>query len=753
MATVLLELILTRLFSASAGYHFAFMIVSMTMFGMTAGALYAFTRTPADSDALYVTLSRYTCLFALSIPVAYIANTFFSDAMLKVGPFAWIGFTFLLYSIVFFFSGVCVSHCLTRFREVGKLYAADLLGAGISCPLLIIGLSYADPQVIVIVAGLFAVVASVCFASKIMQKAKQKNQVEIACGVAVVCLVTAFVPQHINLVSNFFGKVDLIKWSPIGRVIATRLRSPAVSWAKVAGVAPQAVAQVGLFIDFGAFTVMTSGKATEKEVLPITHDVTAVGNRLRPGRSLFVIGVGGGRDVLTGLLYNQKKIDGIEVNPAIVWMLKDQYADFNGHLTERPGVTIINDEARNWLARSGNKYGIIQCSLVDTWSASSSGAFMLTENTLYTKEAFKLYLKHVDQDGILCFLRWGDEHESGQILRMLYLAKNALLEAGVTDVGTHIMLIDAVSEFGGHNIGTMLVSPTAFSPADIKNLTEIARAEGYNPLWIPGVRQVEPFAHAISSAATDPGMPTDDRPFFFTPVKPSQTESSIGEPAQGKGLALLFFTFAQAAILVLIVIVFPVLKTCRHKLGTLRQAATSGLFFASLGVAFMLIEVAQVQRLTILLGNPTYGLSVVLFALLLASGAGSFVVQMLIDRGQPPRKLLVIALVCAASFSLATAWIFGNVLGSLEAAQLGSRMAAAIPLVALPGFFMGWGFPLGMTIFTKDAPTGGAWFWAINGATSVLSSVLAAIISIIWGIETTLVVGAVCYLIALVGLL
>jgi hypothetical protein len=248
-------------------------------------------------------------------------------------------------------------------------------------------------------------------------------------------------------------------------------------------------------------------------------------------------------------------------------------------------------------------------------------------------------------------------------------------------------------------------------------------------------------------------MPTDDRPFFFTPVKPSQSESSIAEPAQGKGLALLLFTFIQAAILVVSVIVFPVLKKFRRKLGTLKQAAASGLFFASLGAAFMLIEVAQVQRLTILLGNPTYGLSVVLFALLLASGAGSFVVQMLIDRGQSPRKLLIIALICAACLSFATAWIFGNLLGTLEAAQLGSRMAAAIPLVALPGFFMGWGFPLGMTIFTRDAPTGGAWFWAINGSTSVLSSVLAAIISIIWGIETTLVVGAVGYLIALIALL
>lgn len=753
MAMVLLELLLTRVFSASAGYHFAFMIISMTMFGLTAGALYAFIRPPQDEIGLYKKLVATSSLLSGSIPVAYVIDSFVNEAIGTIGPFLWIALTFVLFSLVFFFAGICICLCLTRFREVGKLYCADLIGAGLSCPLLILGLTYTDPTVIVMIAGLLAGFAALCFNSNLTTSDKGKSWIGTAVAIAL-CVMSAFVPQQYGHMAKLFGPIEFVKWSPCGRVACSVYDEPVATWSKVDSLdVSHKVPQKGLFIDFGAFTVMTSGKATDQELEPIKHDVTSLGNRLRPDSSLFVIGVGGGRDILTGLLFGQKRIDGIEVNPAIVSMLADRYADFNGHLTQRPGVRIINDEARNWLARSDSKYKIIQCSLVDTWSASSSGAFMLTENVLYTKEAFELFIRHLEPDGILSFVRWGDEKESAQLLRMLFLAKQALKSIGVDDPAGHIMLVNSPYRSADVRIGAMVVSPTAFTKEDIDALVKIAAEDHYKLLWVPGVASVEPFAKAITSDATDPGMPSDDRPFFFTPVKPSADESSLAEPAQGNGLALLLFTFIQAAVLVSIVILVPSIKTMGGKIGTFKQIFKSGLFFSMLGIAFMLIEVAQVQRLTILLGNPTYGLSVVLFALLIAAGLGSYVSQLLLERSANVKKLLTIALVCSASIVAITAWLFGNWVPSLEAVQLPSRIVAAIALVAIPGFFMGWAFPLGMTLFTKDAPHAGSWYWALNGATSVLSSVLASMISIIWGIEATLLCGAACYLIGLISLL
>ncbi len=753
MVTVILELLLTRVFSASIGYHFAFMIVSMAMFGMTAGALWAFIRPPTDENALFNKLCLNSSLFAVTISLTYIAHGYVNNAMIQNPVFGWIAITYLLFSIPFFFSGTCISLCLTSFHEVGKLYAADLIGAALSCPLLIIGLTYTDPHMIVVTSAILSCLASLCF---LLGTTTRKKALLASILVSLsVCMIVTCVPNSSAQLSKSFGKLELIKWSPIGRVIVADLHYPAMTWARVNTKKPLiTIPQKGIWIDFGAFTVMTVGDASKEQFEPIKHDITALGNRLRPGRSLFVIGAGGGRDIITGLMYGQKHIDSLEINPVIVSLLKHKYADFNGHLANRPGVKIINDEARNWLSRSQNRYGIIQCSLVDTWSASTSGAFMLTENIIYTKEAFNLFVRHLDPDGVLSFVRWGNSTEPSQILRLLYLAKNTLNSIGVKDVGNHIMLVTA--PFRASNkmgIGNMLVSPNRFNKADIDNLVRISQEEGYQLLWVPGgIAQIEPFASAITKSGIDPSMPSDNRPFFFTPVQSPKNGDSYAEPAQGKGLALLQYTFTLSSFLVLFVILFPARQATRKRTGTFFQSLKSGFFFSCLGLAFMLVEVAQLQRLTILLGNPTYGLSVVLFALLLASGIGSYTAQLLLNKTGASHKLLMIGLTGAACLVLFSAWCFAGWLPSLEAASLHQRVVSAVVLVAIPGFFMGWGFPLGMTYFTSHTPHAGAWFWALNGATSVLSSVLAAIISVIWGIEATIITGGLCYFLALLPL-
>jgi hypothetical protein len=748
MATVLFELILTRLFSITSGYHFAFMIVSMTMFGMTLGAIVSMVRIPVDAETTRGALIQNACLLGVTIPLTFFLHNYVDGLMAQIGPFAWIAISFALLSIPFYFAGVCMSLCLTRFSDVGNLYCADLLGAGLSCPILVWGLSYVDAQDILTAAGVIAAVSAVCFAffaNDCMEKRRYMPAV-IASVIAFGCFL---LPRPaVNIHAD--NPIELVKWSPVGRVVVTELEGPAVTWGKVSVKSPP-VPQKGLYIDFGALTVMTTANATAQQLEPIKEDITALGNSLRPDRSLFVIGVGGGRDILTGLLFNQRFIDGVEVNPAIVSMLKNKYAEFVGNLATKGGVNIVNDEARNWLARSGKKYGVIQCSLVDTWSASSSGAFMLTENVLYTKEAFELYINHLAPGGILSFLRWGDEHEPGQILRMLDLGKNALHSIGINDFATHMMLVSAPYRDGDHWIGNLFVSNQPFSDADKQLVANTARERGYKLLWVDGMAAVEPFASSIKAdSVIDPGMPSDDRPFFFTPIKPSANESSIAEPAAGRGLALLFFTFAMAAFLVIATILVPVGATMRGKVGASKEVLASGLYFSCLGLSFMLVEVGQIERLTIFLGNPTYGLSVVLFALLLSSGIGSFIVNRLLEKGAPLRELAFIGLISSAVLISISALISGLCLGQLDAAPIIERILLSIALVCMPGFFMGWAFPLGMTMFNKTG-TGGSWFWAVNGATSVLGSIVAAIFSITVGIKMTLFIGAGCYILALIA--
>ncbi|HIA50472.1 MAG TPA: hypothetical protein EYN91_00020, partial [Candidatus Melainabacteria bacterium] len=516
LSTVLLELMLTRIFSASAGYHFAFMIVSMTMFGMTLGALFTWIKREKElqEEQLNKVLKRNCFCFALSILVAYCVQVQVSNNIVAIGAEMWVLLTFLLYSLPFYFSGRVISICLTRFQEVGKLYAFDLVGAALSCPMVAIGLLYIDAPMLLESASVIAALAMVLF-SLHGKSMPDKISIGGAAVVAIVYGITLLFQPPIK-VANVSAPVEYVKWSPIGRVVATEVKGAPVTWSKVAtleGRKLPPIDQKGLYIDWGAMTIMTDGKAGQAAFDVIAKDITGIGNFLRPAGSLFVIGVGGGRDILTGLEYKQKTIDGIEVNPAIVDMLRVKYADFTGNLASRPGVSLINDEARNWLARSGKKYDVIQCSLVDTWAASSSGAFMLTENVLYTKEAFELYVKHLTPKGVLSILRWGDDKEPAQVSRMLKLAVAALQSVGVKEVDKHIILVAAPFSLSEHSIGAMLLSLSPFEQNDIDTITKFAKEQDYKQLLIPGGPAVEPFASILKSdALIDPDLPTDDKP-------------------------------------------------------------------------------------------------------------------------------------------------------------------------------------------------------------------------------------------------
>lgn len=753
LAATLLELVITRLFSVSAGYHFSFMIVSLALFGLTAGALVSSFSPKEQTIDATILLQKNAALLALAIPVVAYMHNRLNAQMAHMLPFLWVSVSFILFSIPFFFAGRIFCLCLSRYADNGKLYAADLIGAALAGPILVLVLTFATPQLCLTVAGAYAVAAALCFGALDRIMSGSTLMLALLSGAVGINLTCALMPKASSIPVD--AQVETVAWSPVGRVTVSTYDAPATTWAAVRlpYMSVQPVRQKGMYIDFGAFTVMTQGNASVDQMAPVKNDVTAVGNYLRPMNSLFVIGVGGGRDILTGLMYQQRQIDGAELNPAMVELVSKKYADFNGNIAKQPGVTIINDEARSWLANSNKKYGVIQCSLVDTWSASPSGVYMLQENALYTKEAFDIYLKHLEPTGVLSVLRWGDEKEPAQLTRLIGIAKSALRDAGVKDVGQHMMLLTADYREGKHKIGNLLVSPTPFSQEDCAKIQTLAQEQSYSLLWLPdGSKSVEPFAQYITSASVSPDIPTDDCPFFFSPAKTPHKESSIGEPAGGAGLMLLAFTMAVASILVGAVILIPAWAKVGKYLGTAAEARASGIYFACIGLAYMVVEVGMIERLTIMLGHPTYSLSVVLFAMLVASGIGSLIAEKFAAE-YDARRMAVTALVAAIAVGVASNLASRYGLAFLEPLPLVVRAAAAIVLVAAPAFFMGWAFPLGLKHFNKNSPLRGSWFFAVNGALSVLGSIFAAICSIMFGITVTLFVGCAFYLLALLGLL
>jgi hypothetical protein len=441
----------------------------------------------------------------------------------------------------------------------------------------------------------------------------------------------------------------------------------------------------------------------------------------------------------------------------------DEFADYTGNLADDPRVTLVHDEARSWLARTETSFDVIQLSLTDTWAATAAGAFVLAENSLYTVEAWRLLLGRLTDAGVATCSRWYFQERPGEIYRLVALAARALADLGVEDPRRHMLLVRTMFEeqspIGG--LGTLLVSRTPFTEADVRRVEDVAGQLQFEVMLTPE-RTPDPTLAALASAheldafaaafPIDISPPTDDRPFFFQMLRLRDVfdRDVLAEEIGRVNMQAVFVLAALlATVLVLtgICIVAPLLLSRRGVVT--RDAVPLLLFFAAIGFGFMLIEVSQMQRLTIFLGHPTYGLSVVLFSLLLSGGLGSWLTRSVGSRTVARSGALRLGalLVVAALFGILTPIAIRGFAGAGNAVRIGVAVAILAPL----GLFLGMAFPLGMTIASGRWSRLTPWLWGVNGATSVCASVLAVVVALGWGISAVFWAGCACYVVALLA--
>jgi hypothetical protein len=423
----------------------------------------------------------------------------------------------------------------------------------------------------------------------------------------------------------------------------------------------------------------------------------------------------------------------------------------------------VADEARSYVARSKERYDIIQVSLIDTWAATAAGAYVLTENSLYTVEGWKIFLEHLSPRGVLTFSRWYFRDVPGEMYRLTALASAALRATGVSTTREHIMILRRMG--AGKNVqddygmGTILVGKSPFSAEDIDALEAVAHqmrfevvltpryALDHNYVSLTSTQDLDRFAAGFP---IDISPPTDDRPFFFHMLR----ARDVFKPRlwnQGSNrfnmvaVTTLGVLFLLVMVFTVLCIVVPLMLTARRV--AFRSAWPHLLFFGVIGLGFMLVEISQMQRLIVFLGHPVYGLSVVLFALLLSSGLGSFSTRGMAEgslRSAAVRRLAVLLGILVV-FGLATP----HALTAFQAATTASRVAVATGVLLPLGFFMGMAFPLGMKMAVRDSQALTPWLWGINGATSVCASVVAVVIAMGAGIAASFWTGWVCYVVAL----
>ena len=784
LATLMYEIGLTRIFSVTMWYHFAFVAISVALFGMTVGALVVHLlpqRFPAEGVKRQLWV--FSLLFALSLAVCFAIQLSFP--FLPRATFrgvASVVATCVVISIPFTFSGVVVCLALTRFpRRVNRLYAVDLVGAALGCVLLIALFSKFDgPSLIILVAAL-AAVGAVSFALDGVHRPG------LALGGLVVAALTAF--AVVNDRKSTTGDAPLrIRWTKEVRDTNhdyerwnafSRLTVDGDPNADVRpygyGMSPRlpddfTVNQLGMVIDSTAGTVLTRYTGDPSETDGLRYDVTNLGHYIRPDSDVLVVGVGGGRDVLSALEFDQRSVTGVEINGNILDITNDVYGDFTGHLDEHPKVRMVNDEARSYLARTDDTYGMIQISLIDTWAATSAGAYALSENSLYTTDAWEEFFDSLDEGGVLSVSRWydlADNTRPFEMYRTAALASQVLKDRGVEDPRQHMLIYKSPEQaIYGTTIsaGTLLVSPDPFTAADVARLGREVERLDFEPVLTPDEAADQFFADlsgpdgpgaVVDRFDEDLSAPTDDRPFFFQMADLGTLVS--GDVFDDSMTTRPVLTLSLLALTVLLLaslcIALPLLlgrRRGRDEPGLATRANVPFYtYFAGIGLGFLLVEIAQLQRLSIFLGHPTYSLGVVLFSVLLFSGIGS----MLSERVVRSERTMVRPLFVLLAVVLALGILTPRIIETADGATTPMRILTAVLLLMPLGLLMGMPFSLGMRAAAARPGTPTAFLWGINGATSVCASVLAMLLALFLGISVAFWAGLLAYAMATVSLL
>ena len=773
-ATLMLQIVETRIVSVTSWYHLAFFVISIAMFGLTGGAVYVYLkRDRFRPETLAADLCAASLACAVGAVLALVVQlTIVTSLSVTLMAFlVWTQFAVAL-TIPFFFSGIVVSLALTRSPyPIGIVYGVDLLGAALGClgALVIMSLVSGPSAVLwvaVVIAGgglLFAASGLGEAAGSGWSGALFRWRWPVFAGLVVIAGLNSALPLGIRptVVKETLERPQSIayeRWNSFSRVTLNHpsRESPAM-WGPSPRTPPSTIEQRWLNMDGGAGTATYRFTGDLGELDFLRYDISNLAYAVPDLKTGAVIGVGGGRDVLSQKLFGIEQVTGVEINPIFIDILTNRYADYTA-IARQPGVSLVVDEARSWFARTDKRFDVIQMSLIDTWAATGAGAFTLSENGLYTIDAWKIFLDRLTPKGIFTVSRWYAPGEVNETGRMMALATATLQALGSDDPKSHFF----VAATG--QIATLVMAREPLTPQALAALTEAAGRYDYRILVSPDRPSASPLLesivgsrdgaalHAVTKDAfLDLSPPTDGRPFFFNQLRLDRlgdldlTDLGARTGVYGGNL-IATLTLAMliliSLVLVLATIVFPLRATVERPGSALVLAGTA--YFALIGTGFMLAEIALLQRISVFLGHPVYALSVVLFSLIVSTGIGSLVSERF-PLDTPGRLVGWAVLTAAYVFTLP--WWLPDLLIGLESSGLVARAGLAIAVLAPAGFLMGFGFPTGMRLVSAIDTGPTPWFWGINGAAGVLAASVAVIVSIAFGIDTTLRAGALCYLI------
>lgn len=744
-AALLLELSLTRLFSVVLFYHFAFLAISIALLGLGAGGVFAHLKKQRLNNIdLRVIAASCSGLTAIAIPVALEVVLHVPVSLnLTGGNFLRLTVIYMISAVPFFLTGLQFSIVFARIPEsIGHLYGADLAGGALACVAIVPLLNWIGGPNAILFSALVAAIAAVVWAPGTAIRKR-------TCALATLVFLLIVLNHSGKLADIVWAKgirrdnIEFARWNAISRVEVDRQEDGA----RIVVID----ADANTFV-MNADPHKWQGSEWQQRLM---SSPPAIVNALRPHGEYAIIGPGGGVDVLRAVANGSPNVTGIEINPIIATdIMRGRYADFAYHLYQRPEVHIHVSDGRSFVRNAKQQFDVVQMTLVDTWASTAAGAFALSENSLYTTEAFREYFEHLKPDGMVAVTRWEFE-QPREALRVASVAMNALHQLGVADTARHFMVIsESELDEDGINVA-VLAKKSAFTAEEE---SAVRRHVAANPpmqvLYSPSGQEENAFASLIksndpysfsASYAYNVTPVSDNKPFFFFTLKPGQIfQQQDGRAMDWKvnlGVAVLAMLLLISIIAVLLFLVVPLMLERGHVSGSARPL----FYFVAVGLGYILVEVTFIQRFVLFLGHPTYALTVVIFLMLLASGAGSLVSRKWRPAGRAVWLPLLAIVAALLLYVAALPVLLDRFVGLAFPLKV---LISGILLVPL-GFAMGIPFPIGLRALAGpenvSAEHSIEWAWAMNAASSVLGSVLAIVMAIEFGLNITLASGAAAY--------
>ncbi len=529
------------------------------------------------------------------------------------------------------------------------------------------------------------------------------------------------------------------------------------------GVVRQASGDYNIVIDADAATTIAHfdfDRLTPDNLRDLMYQGPALPYAVRPGAKTLIIGPGGGWDVARAIAAGSHDVTAVEINPIIAHtVMQQRFAKYSNNLYWRPDVHLFVEDGRSFVRRSTDKYQVMQATLVDTWAATAAGAFALSENNLYTSDAFRDYLNHLTDDGVLAITRWGFDPPR-ESLRLISLAIDALTQLGEKQPWRHVIVSRQGTTEGYGALDTVLVSRKPFSDADIARAQAVFAHGVQRAIYYPGSEMKNQFRDLLLSPhpseyernyTFDITPVSDDRPFFFYTVQPRdfwefmKGGANSADRKINNAVPLLFGLMIISLVATGVILVAPpiVLGT---RLPTQRGVRGFLVYFLLIGAGYILIEVGLIQKFILFLGHPTYALTVVIFSMLISSGLGSYFSKRVLA-GDEGRMIKVLGLTALLTTLLAL--VLSSLLSALVWLPWFLKAAMTVALIAPLGFIMGMPFPTGLKRLEEWHAPSVRWAWSLNAAASVLGSVGALVSAIYLGLAQTIIIGGLFYIGAL----